>query len=705
MRHILLVMAGLLVQASCWGSEGGSEQTSILPETDPGPNETCNAWRPTPLADSLRLDPIASVGWERSVFALQNARFPGRWYMAEQRGVVSLLDVESGTREVVYDGRTLILSHEDPGGYYKEEQGLLSIAFEPDDTRNRLYLAYTVGPNPGALVVGYLTLSDDGKSVLEERPTEVIRIDQPYSNHNGAHLEFGPDGYLYIGVGDGGSAGDPQNHGQRVDTLLGSILRIDVGDDPYLVPEDNPLVGHEGRDEIFAWGLRNPWRFHFDVETGLLWAGDVGQNAYEEIDIIHKGGNYGWKILEGDSCYATPNCDDAELIPPVLTYPHSDGKSVTGGMVYRGRQQPTLYGTYLFGDFQSGRIWGIDADHGGFQDAEKRLLLDSGLSIASFAVDLTGEVYVLDLFRGLYRISTDLAQDDEVLVAVPERLSQTGCTSPEAPAEPSPGMLPYVPAQQFWADGADKRRFVAIPMATKIRLLTSGELDFPVGTVVRKDFTLNDSLVETRFFLRSEDGRWRGYSYRWTDEGDDAIYHQGGYSEQRFGTTWFYPSEAQCLSCHTEVAGRTLGLEAAQLKASGWLSRWEEWGYLEGDDWSGETFVDTSDSATEITDEAYARQYLHTNCSMCHQPGGGGGGLNLRSDTFEFGCDVAPTHGSLEIEEARIVVPGAPQRSVLLERMISDAANLRMAPGGLRSDEAAVARLSQWIEGLEACPQ
>ena len=305
MRTLVLLSVGLLFGFGCHG-ESGSESNPRSPtifDLDPGPNETCTAWEPNPTADSISLEPLASSGWQRSVFALQHERYPSRWYIAEQRGVVSYFDAESGARGTVYDGRDSVLSHEDPGGHYKEEQGLLSRAFGPDVENSRLYLAYTVGPNPGALVVAYLTLSADGQSVLEVEPVEVIRVEQPYANHNGAHLEFGPDGYLYIGVGDGGSGGDPENHGQRPETLLGTILRIDVTTEPYSIPEDNPFVGGEGRDEIYAWGLRNPWRFHFDPETGLMWAGDVGQNAYEEIDVIVKGGNYGWNILEGESCY------------------------------------------------------------------------------------------------------------------------------------------------------------------------------------------------------------------------------------------------------------------------------------------------------------------------------------------------------------------------------------------------------------------
>jgi hypothetical protein len=374
-------------------------------------------------------------------------------------------------------------------------------------------------------------------------------------------------------------------------------------------------------------------------------------------------------------------------------------------MVYRGRENPALYGTYIFGDFQSGRIWGVDADYGETRNAAKRLLLDSGLSIASFAVDLSGELYVLDLFRGLYRIQTDESDRGSSLNTVPENVSQTGCAHPDNVKEPAAGMLPYTPAQQFWSDGAEKSRFVAIPPESQIALQASGELQFPIGTVTRKDFVLDGHYVETRFFVRSDDGRWRGYSYRWDEAGTEAAYHQGGFIEERFGTDWYYPSEAQCLGCHTEVAGRVLGLEAEQLVASQRLERWESWGYLDRSDWSGRVFVDSTREGSRLDNTSFAQQYLHTNCSMCHQPGGGGGGMNLDASVFEYGCDVSPSHGSLNLDQPSIVAPGQPERSVLLERIRVEDSALRMAPGNLRVDEDGLARLRAWIESLENCPE
>ena len=236
----------------------------------------------------------------------------------------------------------------------------------------------------------------------------IMEVEQPYANHNAGQLAFGPDGYLYIALGDGGSAGDPLGNGQNLTTMLGSILRIDVsglsGPGDYEIPADNPFVGIEGaREEIWAYGLRNPWRFSFDSETGLLWAGDVGQNSLEEIDIITKGANYGWNIMEGSQCYSpATSCNQSDLTLPVAEYDHSQGCSVTGGYVYRGEQITSLQGYYIYGDYCSGNIWALAYD--GSVVTENLLLVDSELSITSFGEDLAGNLYILDRQGGIYTL-------------------------------------------------------------------------------------------------------------------------------------------------------------------------------------------------------------------------------------------------------------------------------------------------------------
>ena len=288
---------------------------------------------------------------------------------------------------------------------YGGEQGLLSVAFHPDYVANGyFYVDYTdtagdtrveryqVGPDPN--------VADPGSAKL------ILFVDQPYANHNGGLVVFGPDGKLYVGLGDGGSGGDPQGNGQNRSTLLGKLLRIDVdAGDPYAVPPDNPFVGVSGaRGEIWAYGLRNPWRFAFDREAQRLYIADVGQNRWEEVDVAPAtdgGLDFGWNVMEGNECYSTSSCNQAGLTLPVLVYGHSDGCSITGGYVYRGQSIPTLRGTYFYSDYCSGWLKSFRYDG---SVTEQR---DWGLSLGnvlSFGEDAAGELYVLSANGNVYRL-------------------------------------------------------------------------------------------------------------------------------------------------------------------------------------------------------------------------------------------------------------------------------------------------------------
>lgn len=290
------------------------------------------------------------------------------------------------------------------------EQGLLGMAFSPEfATDGMVFVSYT--ELDGTSVLSRFTVTGDAADVSSEK--KLLRVNQPYANHNGGMIAFGPDGYLYYGLGDGGGAGDPYGSGQDGGTLLGKLLRIDViggAGDPagYVVPDDNPFVERaDVLSEIWALGLRNPWRFGFDRATGDLWIGDVGQDALEEIDLQAAdspgGENYGWNRFEATRPYppgsATP--DPAGFAMPIVEYGHDVGSSVTGGYVYRGAAEPELYGTYFYADFSTGRIWGLQVSGGG---AETRELLDTDLMIASFGEDDDGELYVADFNGGVYRV-------------------------------------------------------------------------------------------------------------------------------------------------------------------------------------------------------------------------------------------------------------------------------------------------------------
>lgn len=355
-------------------------------------------------------------------------QYPGdetnRLFVVEQRGVISVFQNDSDVtqKRIFLD----IENRVDDGG---NEEGLLGLAFHPDyKTNGYLYVNYTAS-SPNRTVVSRFSVSAQNPDSADENSEyEIINFSQPYSNHNGGQIAFGTsDGFLYIALGDGGSGGDPQCRAQNLSLLLGSILRVDVdttiGSQHYGIPPDNPFAGNtEGyREEIYAYGLRNPWRISFDPVTHWLWAGDVGQNVYEEIDVIVSGGNYGWNIFEGFHCYTnapscqTQPCDTAGLNMPIWEYSHSLGSSVTGGYVYRGPSVPELEGKYIYGDFGSGRIWSLEYD--GINPPTNVLLIDTNLGIASFGVDQNNELYICAFDGRIYRfkptVTTGMGKSSE----------------------------------------------------------------------------------------------------------------------------------------------------------------------------------------------------------------------------------------------------------------------------------------------------
>lgn len=323
-----------------------------------------------------------------------------RIFVLEQPGVIKVFDNNPETKEAAtyLDIRDKV----DDGG----EMGLLGIAFDPNFKENGyFYLNYNKRNPLETIIARFKANSYKDTKVSPASETIVMRFSQPYDNHNGGKLAFGPDGYLYIAVGDGGAWGDQHNYAQNRTSLLGKILRIDVNKRDkgnYGIPADNPYVGNTEsfREEIYAYGLRNPWRFSFDSKTGQLWAGDVGQNEFEEINIITKGGNYGWRLKEASRCYNPRNdCDSMKtLIGPIHQYPRNDGVSITGGYVYRGKRIPALQGKYLFADYAKGNIWALSFD--GTTKTGNELLSTDGGSVSSFGVDANEEIYILDHYSG-----------------------------------------------------------------------------------------------------------------------------------------------------------------------------------------------------------------------------------------------------------------------------------------------------------------
>lgn len=356
---------------------------------------------PLPVADSLSLyDAFPLLQFERPV-DLQNAG-DGKLYVVEQPGVIRLVENNQAASE-----KAIFLDIRDRVNDRNNEQGLLGLAFHPEYNANGLFFVnYTTEQNT-TRISRFQTDPGDPQKVLTNSELIILEFDQPFSNHNGGQLAFGGDNYLYIAVGDGGSAGDPQNHGQNLNSLLGKILRIDVNSSQnnsnYSIPADNPFFDNaqNHRQEIYAYGLRNPWRFSFDAQSGLLWAADVGQGDYEEIDIIEKGGNYGWNILEGPECFAVAQCDGSLFEAPYFHYSHQNGDlSITGGYVYRGAIA-ALSGHYIYADYVSGRIWGLPVSS---SPPASVLLFDTEYNISSFGVDHLGELYLCDLNGKIFKI-------------------------------------------------------------------------------------------------------------------------------------------------------------------------------------------------------------------------------------------------------------------------------------------------------------
>jgi glucose/arabinose dehydrogenase len=359
---------------------------------------------PTPTATSIQVERVfPDLSFEEMTNLVRPDDTSDLMFVTEQGGVIYSFSASSPQQADVFLD---ITDRVNRGG---NEEGLLGLAFDPGYQGNGYFYVYYSAESPRRSVLSRFSLDEENTDVADpESEVIIMEVAQPYSNHNAGQLAFGPDDYLYIGLGDGGSAGDPQGNGQNLTTILGSIVRIDVsglsGPGDYEIPADNPFVGTEGaQPEIWAYGLRNPWRFSFDSETGLLWAGDVGQSSWEEIDIITKGANYGWNTMEGSHCYSpSTGCNQSGLVLPVVEYDHSQGCSVTGGYVYRGDQIDSLQGYYIYGDYCSGDIWALAYD--GSVMTENKLLAESGLSITSFGEDLAGNLYILDRQGGIYTL-------------------------------------------------------------------------------------------------------------------------------------------------------------------------------------------------------------------------------------------------------------------------------------------------------------
>ena len=585
MRRLrLLLLAGTvtLMVAACGGGSKTTDNPPQNPPPQPPPtsgldarpsNATCIAPARGPAAGAVDVADafpnLPDVSQPTKVL-IEPVPDP-RWFVLEKTGRVRVFDP---------DNATSLSTFLDLSGVVRtaSEAGLLGMAFHPDyPAVPEVFLSYVVtGPVVEARSVISRFILDNVDSPGAGTAEQVIlEVDQFRSNHNGGDIAFGPDRLLYIGVGDGGGANDPEETGQDTTRLLGSFLRIDVigtGADYNIPagPQGNPFSGNAkcgpglnaaACPEIYAWGFRNPWRWSFDAPTGVLWAADVGQGAWEEIDQVAAGGNYGWDCREGAHDFEPAGCA-GPFVDPVSEYPHSNGnRSITGGFVYRGAAIPVLSGRYVFADFESGRFWALQSDGaGGFTNEE---LLTTSTGPSAFGIDQDGELYFTDFFGG--RIMRLVPSAGGGVDPVPDLLSQSGCVDAADITQPYAGLVPYDLNAPFWSDGAAKDRHVGLPNGTTISVDANDDWAFPPGTVIVKNFRLNGRLIETRHLMRHPDGIWAGYTYEWNAAQTEATRVRDGKTVDIDGQDWIYPDESECLQCHTTVAGVALGPETAQL--------------------------------------------------------------------------------------------------------------------------------------------
>lgn len=706
-------------------------------------NPTCIA-PPRPVINSgvqiVRAFP--NITFSNPIAMAQAAGDPSRILILEKAGRVRAFpnqaNVMTGQITTVLDVATRVDNTQNEGG-------ALGLALHPQwATRKELFLSYTRAGRGGGVpiisVISRFRSNDNGVTFDPASEERLLQLDQPFGNHNGGGIGFGPDGFLYIGFGDGGSGDDPNNAGLSLNTNHGKMLRIDVnipydGGVGYAIPSTNPFAstgvacnqtsqarqvdgGVTRCSEIWAYGLRNPWRWSFDQGSGVLWAGDVGQGAYEEIDIITAGGNYGWRTCEGftnrgGSTTADGGCSLVGRIDPVVAYPRSLGFSVTGGYVYRGSAVPALVGRYVFGDYGSGRVWYVDEN---VSTGARTMvqIADTNISIGSFGQTLDGEVFIIDIGNGALSRFTPQTPTDAG-VPFPATLSATGCFN--ASMQPVAALIPYDLIAPLWSDGAAKERFFAIPDGTSITVQADGDFDFPNGTVTVKTFSLGGQKIETRLLVRHSDGQWAGYTYEWRTDQSDADLLSAGKSKLVGTQTWQYPSRGECMTCHTATAGRTLGPEIAQLNRTLAYPRGVTANQVETLAGLGFFSAPLANIAANLPRlenpagagplELRARAYLHSNCSNCHRNGAVQGPHDLRySLTFRNTntCGVAPTNGDLGIAGALILSPANPSLSLLSVRMRSLTSS-RMPPlGSSIVDAQGTALIDAWINSITTCP-
>jgi putative heme-binding domain-containing protein len=693
------------------------------------------------------------------------ARAPGidRLFVGEQVGKLYSFpnDPNSAKADLFLDLTTEIHSW-DKAGKVQGIDAVRGLAFHPQFAKNRYcYVCYTLAGKGGASLPEGSRVSRfrvrEGDPPHIDPASEKVLITWLQGGHNGGCVDFGPDGYLYITTGDGSDPNPPDGleTGQNLDDLLSCILRIDVDHEgkgkPYTVPAGNPFVRMAGaRPEIWAYGFRNPWKMSFDRKTGELWVGDVGWELWEMVYRVQRGGNYGWSVMEGRQP-VRPNAKrgPTPILPPNLDFPHTEGASVTGGFVYRGKRLPELAGCYICGDWVTGRVWATKFDDG--KVVTHREIARCPLHIVSFGEDHDGELYFLSYDENNGAIH-QLAKNDVSggqSAKFPRRLSETGLFSPVQEQQPAPGVIPFSVRAAQWIDGATAERFVAMPGTTSITMYDRpipvpnggfyvSPLFFPKDAVLAKTLSLvtqrgipaSRRRMETQV-LHFDGATWQGYSYRWNDAQTDADLVPAGGADQTVSVVdpaapggkrrqnWHFPGRAECVQCHNPWSFFALAFNAAQLDRThdyggvvdnqlralthaGIISPQKAPDTDEPLDAPAFQLVDPYDRAADLNDRA--RSYLFINCCHCHQFGAGGTAvIDFRQDrTLErtLALEARPSQGTFDIPGAQILAPGDPYKSILYYRMAKLGRGRMPHIGSELVDEHGVRLIHDWIAQL-----
>ena len=630
---------------------------------------------------------------------------------------------------------------------YRDLFQALGFTFDPDFMENRLvYVCFSRKPDPREVsrivrVCRFELENLESLRLLPESNLELLQWE--VQGHNGGCLSFGPDGFLYISTGDGRPPSPPDalHSGQDITDLRASILRVDVSKSrvghPYSIPPENPFLHiPSARSEVWAYGFRNPWRMSFHEVSGDLWVGDVGWEKWEMIHRVQKGGNYGWSVFEGSSQPIHPNDDrgPSPISSPVYEYPHAVGRSVTGGYFYFGRQFQDLRGAYVFGDFESGKIYALRENSGIVSNVQE--IADTGLQIISFTRAHDGEIFVVGYDGGLFRL-VENKQVNQVS-EFPRSLSSTGIFESVGGLVPAQGVYPYEIVQNLFEPNTQVDRVVALPGLKKIskfrqNMLTKGlirgEWQFPTNTVFARTVSLILGVDESSPVRRMEtqvlhyDGKqFQPYNYIWNDAQTDAFLSDGNESVTRLekggglaaeNVTWPHSSRSDCLTCHLIRTGGVQGFVDWQLdhevsiegRRENQLNWFESSGFFDEP-----VLVRSSGSPEDLVGESsldlHARRYLHTNCAHCHRPQGGGGAqIDLRYETSldETGLvDERPLLGDFSLTEPALVVPGFPSQSVLYFRMAKLGIGHMPRLGRSEIDYSGLKQIGDWIASMKS---